>query len=214
MPKALIVYGGWEGHAPAQFNTWFRQRLERNGFEVQSLDRIEDITPESVQVDLIVPHWTMGKLTPQASQLIREAVLNGTGLAGIHGGMGDAFREDTEFQFMTGGQFVCHPGNIRPYSVQIKDHDHPISQGLQDFQVQTEQYYMHVDPANHVLATTTFDDQHAPWIAGTVMPIAWTRQHGKGRVFYHSLGHALSDMQVPEVEALTLRGFLWAARKE
>lgn len=211
MPKALIIHGGWDGHNPTGFNTYFRDRLEKNGFEVQSLDSLEDITPESVQVDLIVPHWTMGKIPGEKSKLIRETVLNGTGLAGIHGGAGDAFREDTEFQFMVGGQFVSHPGNIRPYSIQFKDSEHPITQGLTDFDVVTEQYYMHVDPINHVLATTTFDGQYAPWIEGAVVPVAWTRMHGKGRVFYHSLGHALTDMETPQVDTMTVRGLLWAA---
>lgn len=211
MPKALILYGGWEGHDPVGFNTWFTQRLEQHGFEVKSQSHTVPLSEEDVQVDLIVPHVTMDRISGESSKRIREAVLNGTGLAGIHGGMGDSFREDTEFQFMTGGQFVSHPGNIRPYSVQIRDHDHTISQGLADFEVVTEQYFMHVDPGNHVLATTTFDGEHAPWLEGIVMPVAWTRMHGKGRVFYQSIGHALSDMQVPEVEALTVRGLLWAA---
>ena len=57
-------------------------------------------------------------------------------------------------------------------------------QGITDFDYPSEQYYMHVDPANEVLATTTFSGEHAPWIEGVVMPVVWKRRYGEGRVFY------------------------------
>jgi type 1 glutamine amidotransferase len=78
----------------------------------------------------------------------------------------------------------------------------------------TEQYYMHTDPGNRVLATTTFSGEHdgAAWISGTVMPVIWTRQWGNGRVFYSSLGHDLADFEVPEALETVRRGLLWAAR--
>ena len=104
----------------------------------------------------------------------------GVGLAGYHGGMCDAFREAVDYQFMCGGQWVAHPGNIIDYSVDITRPDDPIMQGLADFAYRSEQYYMHVDPSNEVLATTTFSGEHAPWIEGVVMPVVWKRQHGAG----------------------------------
>ena len=76
----------------------------------------------------------------------------------------------------------------------------------------SEQYYMHVDPSNEVLATTTFSGEHAPWIAGVVMPVVWKRKHGEGRVFYSSLGHVASEFDVPEMRTIVKRGLLWAAR--
>jgi type 1 glutamine amidotransferase len=76
----------------------------------------------------------------------------------------------------------------------------------------SEQYYMHVDPSNQVLATTTFSDEFHDWIAGTVMPVVWTRRWGAGRVFYSSLGHVAADFDVPEAKEIVRRGLLWASR--
>ena len=125
--------------------------------------------------------------------------------------MGDSFRQNVEYQFMVGGQWVAHPGGVIDYHVNITDHEHPITQGLSDFDMHSEQYYMHTDPSNNVLASTTFTGNHAEWIDGTVMPVVWTRMFGKGRVFYTSLGHVASDFSVVEAKKIVERGMLWAA---
>jgi type 1 glutamine amidotransferase len=126
--------------------------------------------------------------------------------------MCDAFREATEYQFMCGGQWVAHPGNIIGYRVNILRRDDPVMRGIDDFDYRSEQYYMHVDPSNQVLATTTFSGEHAPWIEGVVMPVVWKRQHGAGRVFYSALGHVAAEFDVPQMRTVFKRGMLWAAR--
>ncbi len=140
------------------------------------------------------------------------AIKAGTGLAGWHGGMADSFRNNVEYQWMVGGQWVAHPGNIIDYTVNIINHDDPITAGLSDFQMHSEQYYMHVDPSNEVLATTTYDGAHASWVAGTVMPVVWKRMWGQGKVFYSSLGHVAKDFDVAEAKEIVRRGMLWATR--
>jgi len=214
MKKALIVYGGWEGHEPEKTARFFSEELERNGFKMElssNLDSFLDL--EKLKTfDLIVPNWTMGQLTPEQEKGITQSVASGVGLGGFHGGMGDAFRVQTEYQFMVGGQWVAHPDNIKDYVVNIKTENDPIMKGIQDFAVHSEQYYMHVDPANEVLATTTFQTQSAPWINGTVMPVVWKRKYGAGRVFYSSIGHQALDFNIPEVREITTRGMIWAAR--
>jgi uncharacterized protein len=92
------------------------------------------------------------------------------------------------------------------------DHSDPITAGLDDFDYRSEQYYMHVDPNNHVLATTTFSGEHAFWVAGATMPVVWKRQHGHGKVFFSSLGHAASEFAVKEMRTILQRGMVWAAR--
>jgi hypothetical protein len=179
--------------------------------------RVENTTavfadPAIAELSLIVPIYTMSKLTKAEETNLTKAVENGVGLGGYHGGMGDAFRESPEYQFMCGGQWVAHPGNIIDYHVNVTRRDDPIMQGIDDFPYRSEQYYMHVDPSNEVLATTTFSGEHAPWIDGVVMPVVWKRRHGKGRVFYSSLGHAASEFQVPQMRTILRRGLAWAAR--
>jgi type 1 glutamine amidotransferase len=165
-------------------------------------------------LDLIVPVWTMSTITREQERGLLDAVASGVGIAGWHGTMADSFRNSTDYQFMVGGQWVAHPGNIIEYTVNIIDHDDPITAGVADFGMRSEQYYMHVDPSNQVLATTTFSGEHggAPWIAGTVMPVVWKRAWGQGRVFYSSLGHVAGDFDVPEARTIMQRGMLWASR--
>ena len=211
--RALIVAGGWEGHEPRQCAALFAGILREDGFAVEQSDTLDVCldADRMRQCDLIVPIWTMGQITPAQEEGLLAAVAAGTGIAGWHGGMGDAFRNNPNYQFMVGGQWVAHPGDIVDYTVQIVDHDDPITAGLADFAMHSEQYYLHVDPSNEVLATTTFGGAHAPWIAGCVMPVVWKRRYGAGRVFYSSLGHVLADFDVPEARELTRRGLHWAA---
>ena len=140
-----------------------------------------------------------------------DAVRSGVGIAGWHGGMGDSFRDNPDYQFMVGGQWVAHPDGITDYKVNITDHEDDVTRGIPDFEIHSEQYYMHVDPGNKVLATTVFCSPDFPWIQGTVMPAVWKRSWGQGRVFYSSLGHAANDFHVPEVREIQVRGMLWAA---
>lgn len=205
--RALIVQGGWPGHRPAEVAAILADALAEERFAVEvsdTLDRFAD--PAALaRFDLIVPHWTMGTIAPPQLQGLLDAVRAGAGLAGLHGGAGDAFRNEPEYQFMLGGQFVAHPGGDRvTYQVRIADRAHPITAGLSDFWITSEQYYLHVDPAIHVLATTSFGD--------VTMPVAWTKRYGAGRVFYCSIGHRPEDVRQPEVLAIVRRGMLWAAR--
>ncbi len=212
--RALIVWGGWEGHEPEQCAAIFAEELRNAGFRVAretSLDVFLD-AERLAATDVIVPLYTMSTITREQEGGLLEAIKSGVGCGGWHGGMADAFRQNTEYQFMVGGQWVAHPGGVIDYTVQITDRDHPITAGLNDFAMHSEQYYMHVDPSNHVLATTTFNGEHAPWIDGTVMPVAWTRRYGAGKVFYCSLGHVAADFDVPEARTMVTRGLQWAAR--
>ncbi|QPC84260.1 ThuA domain-containing protein [Phototrophicus methaneseepsis] len=214
MKKALMFVGGWEGHEPKDTSARFAELLRQADYEVALYDNMDVLTDVDMLrgLDLIVPVWTMSKIEKEQIQGLTAAIESGVGLAGWHGTMGDSFRDSTEYQFMVGGQWVAHPGNIIDYTVQITNHDHEITAGLNDFAMHSEQYYMHTDPANNVLATTTFTGDHAAWIDGVVMPVTWTKQYGAGRVFYSSVGHVNSDFDVYEAQEMVRRGLLWASK--
>jgi type 1 glutamine amidotransferase len=213
MREALIVWGGWSGHEPEKGANILGGMLEAEGFKVYIENTTEAFAdPAIADMSLIVPIYTMSKIEKEELDNLTAAVRGGVGLAGYHGGMCDAFRDAVEYHFMCGGQWVAHPGNIIDYRVDITRPDDPIVQGLEGFAYRSEQYYMHVDPSNEVLATTTFSGQYAPWIEGVVMPVVWKRKHGAGRVFYSSLGHVSAEFQVPEMRTIMQRGLLWAAR--
>jgi type 1 glutamine amidotransferase len=203
--QALIVQGGWEGHYPAEIAGIFAAQLRENGFEVTISDTLDAFkTNDLGKLDLIVPMWTMGTIEQEQLSPLLEAVRGGVGIAGVHGGMGDSFRNETEYQFMVGGQWVSHPGGDGvTYMVYIDGEPSPITEGVQDFEVTSEHYLMHVDPGNTVLATTRFGE--------TVMPVVWTKHYGEGRVFYCSLGHTPDVVKMPPVLTMVARGMLWAA---
>lgn len=217
--RALVVWGGWEGHQPKQTVDVFVPWLKEQGFDVElsnSLDAYRD--PAKMKgLALVVQAWTMGQLTPEQEKGLLEAVRGGTGLAGWHGGLADSFRANPEYEFMVGGSWAAHPGGSVDYEVNITRRDDPITRGLADFGMKSEQYYMLVDPNVEVLATTTFRGaaaKAAPWIEGAVMPVVWKKLYGKGRVFNTTLGHAASDFDVPQAREIVKRGLLWAARVE
>jgi type 1 glutamine amidotransferase len=215
--RALVVRGGWDGHVPVEATDRFVPVLEKQGFGVTVSDTLDSYLDADAMAatDLVVNCWTMGVITNEQSRGLSAAVAAGTGLAGWHGGIVDAFRDAASYQLMTGGQFVHHPRGFVEYEVEFvpeRSH-HPIVAGLSPFSITTEQYYVHVDETNDVLATTRYvDDPDIPDLAGRVMPITWTRPWGAGKVFVTTIGHKLDDFDVPQVDAMIERGFAWASR--
>ena len=208
--RALFLSGGWSGHVPQEIVTLFASDLKAAGIETRietTLDHLAEVD-ELKTYDVIFPCWTMGQLTPDQSKGLLDAVRSGVGLAGIHGGMGDAFRGNTDYEWMVGGHFVGHP-HVGDYTVNIRDTANAITAGLPaSFAYKSEQYYLLVDPGVHVLADSAYMHEGRT----VVMPVAWTKHWGKGRVFYNALGHAPSEFtDFPAARALTVQGIRWAA---
>ena len=213
--KAFITWGGWDGHEPEATAAITADLLQAEGFDVIVANDLDPLTDEEFMgsIDLVIPCWTMSQIEPEQERGLLAAIRSGTGCAGWHGGLGDSFRNNTEYHFMVGGQFICHPGGVIDYRVNITAED-PIVSGLGDFDMHSEQYFMHIDPSNQVLATTTFSGDHwnVDWVKGVVMPVCWKKRYGGGRVFYSALGHVASDFNVPEMKEILRRGCLWATR--
>jgi len=209
--KALIFYGGWDGHEPGPVSEILEKALLGKGFEVERVGSLDPLLDKDklMGLDLIVPFWTMGEMPDEAWKNLDEAIRSGVGLGGVHGGAGDAFRGNLEFQWMVGGQFVGHP-HVGEYEVRLTDVQSPITAPLpQSFKYTSEQYYMQTDPGNVVLADTVYEHDGR----SVVMPVVWTKTWGAGRVFYSALGHCEKEFaDYPEVLAMTTRGFCWAAK--
>jgi type 1 glutamine amidotransferase len=207
MRRALIVHGGWKGHQPREVAVVLAQSLGDRGLELQLSDTLEVFADRKAldKLDVVVLIWAMGSIEPDLLNALLAAIKDGTGFAGLHG-TNFTFRDQAEYQYMIGGQWVAHPGGDSvPYRVNITDVPHSITAGLEDFAVTSEHYYMHVDPGNLVLATTRFGD--------VVMPVTWVKRYGQGRVFYCSLGHSAQTVSQPEVLEMVTRGIAWAAEK-
>lgn len=228
-PHALVVRGGWEGHQPVAATERFIPFLEENGFDV----RIEETTAvyadadAMAETDLIVQSVTMSSIEREELAGLRAAVEAGTGFTGWHGGIADSFRASSDYLQLVGGQFATHPAvgpgetrlegeeNFRDYTVNITElgRTHPITAGLDDFDLHTEQYWVLVDELNDVLATTTHPaEEWQPWHRPHTSPAVWTREWGRGRIVVTTPGHSLDVLDDPSVRTIIERGMLWAAR--
>jgi type 1 glutamine amidotransferase len=214
--KALILCGGWDGHEPVQITERFKTFLEAEDFEVSVSETIEVLENRELllDLDLFVPVWTQGELKRDQGLPVLDAIGVGVGMAGCHGGMCDAFRTNVAWQFITGANWVAHPGGSdNTYQVNIISSSNPLTEGIKDFEVHSEQYYLHIDPVIEVLATTRFPTVNWYHTSNGVvdMPVIWTKRWGHGRVYYNSLGHHNDVFDIPEAWELMKRGLLWAA---
>tara|TARA_A100000164_G_C21698491_1_gene672379 strand:+ start:10 stop:846 length:837 start_codon:yes stop_codon:yes gene_type:complete len=217
----IYIYGGLKGHSPKESVDFFVPKLRAEGAKVKVYDNLKVYTDEKImnETDLIIQIFTLEKISDEEFKGLERAIFNGTGLAGWHGGLGDAFRDNLKYQFIVGGQFVSHPGGHIDHAIRVINNNDPITKGVDDFNLKkTEQYYMLVDPNVKVLAVSKFekDRYERPGkkenkVTGSVMPVVWKKNYGKGRVFYSSIGHFLTDFDVPEVLKIQMRGFRWAS---
>jgi uncharacterized protein len=219
MTRVLYLYGGWPGHRPYEVAEWAREQLDLLGFDVEETQDPFRFEEDLTGYDLIVIGWTQALTTEDLTDAQEKSLLNavqrGTGVAGWHG-MAASFRSSLPYHLLIGGAFVEHPGGEGvevPYDVTIVDATHEVTADIENFKAATEQYYMHVDPNNHILAETVFTGDHLPWLDGARMPAAWVKQWGQGRVFYCAIGHFPSDLRDPQVTRLMRQGMAWAARK-
>lgn len=209
--RVLFLEGGWPGHQPERIVQMFSKALTERGHSIEishSLRILADVS-QLDSFDVVFPCWTLGTLTKDESEGLQTAVRNGIGLAGCHGGMGDAFRGDIGYEWMVGGHFVGHP-HVGVYRVDVRNHHHAAMAGLpESFDYESEQYYMLVDPGIQVLADSVYVHEGLT----CTMPVVWTKQWGQGRVFYSALGHLPEEFnKYPWVFEMTLRGVEWAAR--
>ena len=227
--SALVVRGGWDGHSPVAATDLFLPHLESSGFDV----RVEESTAvyadagAMASADLIVQCVTMSTIQPEELAGLQSAVRSGTGLAGWHGGIADSFRASSDYLHLVGGQFASHPGkpeaervgndtdNFVRYTVALTElgRRHPITEGIEDFDLETEQYWVLSDDLNDVLATTTQKVRAGdPWHREVTSPAIWTRQWGDGRIFVATPGHSVEVLQDASVRTIIERGLLWASR--
>lgn len=181
--------------------------LDRDGrFEISCVENDLDIfaSRELERYNLIVFYYTVGEITDEQFNGLSRFVKSGKGFTAIHSGA-DSFRDCPEFRSMVGGWFVTHP-HYRSYMVSILDRQSPITEGLEEFTVTDEQYITDYDPRNHILATALWQ--------GKPQPAAWTRQWGKGKIFYLALGHDRPACQNENFGKLLCQGAHWAAERD
>ena len=214
MPRALIVWGGWDGHKPRETAEVLRRILLTHGYDVVVASDVAALgAPDVGTMDLIIPYLTNAEIEKPVAQALAAAVRAGSGLGGHHAALATSFRSSTEFHFLSGVQWVAHPGNTIDFRVDVTRPDDPVMAGIEGFGYRSEQYYLHYDPSVEILATTTFSGEHDPATTGVTMPVVFKRRFGAGRVFYLALGHTPDELEHPAVRTILERGLLWATRR-
>jgi len=227
--RALVVRGGWTGHAPVEATDSFLPFLREQGFDVTVEDSPEVYADAErmAATDLVVQCVTMSEISREALTGLMAAVEAGTGLGGWHGGIADSYRNSAAYLHLVGGQFAEHPGkapeerrgdetdNFIDYTIELTEagRSHPITAGVEELRLTTEQYWVLTDDYIDVLATTTQAVRPwDPWHRPVTSPAVWTRQWGEGRVFVATPGHSLDVLADSRVRGIIERGLLWAAR--
>ena len=211
--NVLVIWGGWEGHKPNLFASHVEKWLisENANYQINNSLNAYNNFEELIKYDLIIQSVTLGQISENQEANLVKAVRSGVGIAGAHGGLADSFRNNTNYQFMIGGQFVKHPGGKVKFKINMLDDE--LTEGLDDFEIFTEQYYLHYDPNIEIIANTKFNGETFPWIEDVVMPVSWKKTYGKGKVFYLSIGHDPNEFMMHEDGwKLLTRGFVWASR--
>jgi type 1 glutamine amidotransferase len=228
--RALVVRGGWAGHWPVEATELFLPFLKDQGYDVRVEESPEVYADESemARTDLIVQCVSRSSITSEQVAGLRSAVAAGTGLTGWHGGIAGAFAGTPRYLQLVGGQFAAHPSkepaacvggpddNFLPHRVNLTElgRAHPITAGLDDFDLETEQYWVLHDDLIDVLATTTHPVRPwHPWHRPITSPAIWTRRWGAGRIVVTTPGHDLDALRHPTVHTVIQRGMLWATRQ-
>jgi type 1 glutamine amidotransferase len=214
MRKAVIIWGGWQGHEPEQCAEIVGEMLRQDGFAVEITADLGVFGSAALpQADLLVPIITGESIEQRHAEALVEAVRGGLGLAGHHGSIATTFKESGPFRYVSGVTWVAHPGDIIDFRVNIIRPNDPLMAGIPDFDWRSEQYYLHYDPSIDVLATTIFSGEHDAAVRNVTMPVVFKRHFGAGRVFYSALGHVAAEFDHPYMPLILRRGLAWAARQ-
>ena len=227
--QVLILTGqhvhDWRGTTPL-----LKKALEGTGrFEVRVNEEFRGAGPETLApYDLVVVNYynrgAQDRWGDRANAAIEDFVRSGKGLVLYHLALG-AFDGWAEYEKMSGGNWRPNNGHHsarHDFTVDIKDTEHPITQGMKAFTEKTDELYANLrwqpEGTYNVLATA-YDD-HALYNGrarqptpgpGIHQPMLWTTNYGKGRVFVTTLGHGPDEVVNQGFVVTFSRGAEWAA---
>jgi len=197
--KVLFVRSGghdWKGLSPLLVDV-----MHASGdFEVTLSEDFNDFTAERIKkYDLAMYTGSGTNFTDAAQEKgLCDFVRSGGAYVGIHSAT-DAFKKSDVYWEMVGGRFAGHGGG--KFKVTIHDRDHPVTAGLEDFEIQDETYSHHY----HKNVCMRGNERQS---------MGWVQDYGKGRMFYTSLGHGRAAWANPHFQRLVVRGAYWAAGRK
>lgn len=201
MKRVLIIWGGWEGHNPENVANKLKELLMDRGYMVDSTSRLGALLNGNLNdYSVIIPVWSCGiEGDIYLTQLIK-AVESGVGIMAFHGGI-DWFSTEKYYEMI--GALYLYDTLPEKYTVEVMD-DHVITDGINDFDVVSEKYFMQMDPTNNVLATAYYNEMNTP--------VMWTKNHKEGRVFYSTLAHSEEEVFSEPHQTILLNAVDWCAK--
>lgn len=210
MKKILYVYGGPDFHPTRAAGEVFTELAKRDGrFTVEMKEgpaAFQDLRTAGYDGVVVYTTFYEHDLTPDLEQSLMVFIENGGGFVGVHSAA-DSFRGSRAYVEMLGGEFLTHPP-FGTYKVSVIDREHYITARMRDYVIEDEMYHLQsFDPEKvNLLADTPWQDRR--------MPMAWTKQRGKGRVAYLANGHDLRAWRNPEFQKLLVRAAAWSTGEE
>ena len=163
-----------------------------------------------------------GDLTDvQKKDLLAFVHDDGKGFVGAHTG-DDAYFTWPEFGEMIGGYFDNHPWGVFDAPVIVEDPAFPAMRAFPPAFTIRDEIYVHKAPYSrekvHVLArldAAKLDYSKARDLHRTDrdFPVAWTKNYGKGRVFYSTFGHLPETWDNPAVQKMYFEAIKWAMKE-
>ena len=204
-----LVFVGTEGiyHDHEGNGKYLTEMLNETDSIKADFSRDYNILTDGLDVFQTVLFYTdIGELTTEQEAGLLDYIEAGGGFFGLHTAAA-SFRESEGYHDMLNGFFNGHSPYM-DFSVSISDTDHPITQGLTDFEVKDELYYLKHNPdtSHHLMHAydNTKDETHV---------MAFHHTYGKGRVFYFALGHDMVVLENPSFQEVIRRGVLWVGNQ-
>ena len=189
-------------------------------FEVTATEDTSEFSSENLGRYAAVMFYTSGELPMSDAQktALLDFVRSGRGFLGVHSAT-DTFYTWPDYLDLIGGYFNGHPWHqavtievVDPSdplvaflgnSLQVEDEIYQIS----DFDHRGSRVLLRLDPGSVDLGKTGVNRRFYGW------PLAWTRRHGEGRVFYTALGHEPSVWQDARYQRILTNAILWSIRR-
>lgn len=204
MEKRVLVVSAGVFHPTIPARRLFKEILTGiKGVRPVYTSSVEDLGAlKSGGYDAVCLYFHRKRISTDALEALHDFVSSGGGLFALHSASA-SFKETPEYFEILGGRFVSH-GKISEFRVSPADSTSKIFKGVGEFTVKDELYIHEYDRDVKVHFDTKVD--------GSVEPVVWTREHGKGRVCYFSLGHVASVLKKGEVRSIIERALKWVSR--
>ena len=206
--KSLVFVGTEGKYHDHQGNGKFITAIlnDTEGIEADFSQDYDVLADALADYHVVLFYTDVGELSDAQENGLLNYIRAGGGFYGLHTAAA-SFRESEPYHAMLNGFFNGHSPYM-DFTVNISDSEHPITQGLEDFDAKDELYYLkHIPDNSHHLMYAydeTKDETHV---------MAFHHNYGEGTVFYFALGHDMAVLENSSFQEVIRRGVLWLGKQ-